>query len=112
MFEANNLKNFLVHVENLSIKRSREGYKLDELQQAFNIFEEELWNTIISNHKVDSELIQMLTLCHQLFTNAKDHVAQIYLKKTIDTQKELDNLSERFYVYRHDKRDSKKDDHY
>jgi len=92
---------FTGFIERIAGQRSREGYSLDEVQQALNIFEEELWAILIDTQAVTPELVAMLSLCNRLFGRAKDHLAQIFLHRTQNMQSELDDLREKFYHYSH-----------
>jgi hypothetical protein len=92
---------FTGFIERIAGQRSREGYSLDEVQQALNIFEEELWSILIETQPVTPELVAMLSLGNRLFGRAKDHLAQIYLHRTQNMQSELDDLREKFYDYSH-----------
>jgi hypothetical protein len=94
------------YMEDLAHRRSNEGYQLEEVQQAVAIFEDELWRALIASLPIQKELVDILAACNRAFGRAKDHLARGYLRKAMETQKELDDLSQRFYAYRHDKKDS------
>jgi len=102
--QENDYHLLLNYIEQLANKRSNEGYSLEEVQQAISIFEEELWNILTTYQPVREDLVEILHACNQLFGLVKDHMAKIYLEKTIKMQKKLDDLKEKFYTYRRDRK--------
>jgi hypothetical protein len=87
------------YIEETGAIRSSEGYHLSEVQHALRIFEEELWHMLIKHHPAEKPLIEMLALCNWIIGQAKDHLAQIYLKISLDKQAQLDALRDKFHNY-------------
>ncbi|MBN2356944.1 hypothetical protein JXO59_12585 [candidate division KSB1 bacterium] len=90
---------FIDFIDHIGGLRSNEGYSLEEVQRALNIFEQELWSVLIRTQPVDGRLVAMLSLCNRLFGQARDHLAKIYLSRSQDIQTELNDLRVRFYGY-------------
>lgn len=90
---------FIGFIDRIAGQRSSEGYALDEVQRALNIFEQELWSILSRTQEVDGRLVAMLALCNRLFGQAKDRLAQIYLSRSQDIQNELNDLKTKFYGY-------------
>ncbi len=103
--EASKTKIFIQYLQKIASIRSAEGYTLAEVQKAVRIFEEELWDILIKYQPVNKSLVDMLVTCNAFFGEAKDNLAQVFMAQTQEKQKELDDLRERFYSYRHDKKD-------
>ncbi len=93
---------FLDYIEKIAGRRSNEGYSLDEVQNAVTVFEEELWHILTKFVPIEPPLIDMLAICNRVFGKAKDHLARTYLKEAMETQKELDDLRQKFLAYRQD----------
>lgn len=91
---------FIAFVEALSEQRSEEGYKLEEFQDAFNIVEETLCDTLKKHFTPDASLVGMLTVGRKFLRLAKDHVARVYLQEALSAERELENLRKKFRVYR------------
>jgi hypothetical protein len=87
------------YIEETGTIRSSEGYPLSEVQNALRIFEEELWQMLIKYQPAEKPLIDMLALCNWIVGQAKDHLAQIYLKISLDKQAQLDALRDKFHNY-------------
>jgi hypothetical protein len=105
-FSEENESIFVEHIERIAIARSEEDYSLNEVQDAMRIFEEELLLLLIEHQPVQKQLIDMLLSCHHLFGKARDDLALVYYDKCMERQKQLDDLRERFYSYRHESKDT------
>lgn len=103
--KKNNNRAILDYITELANTRHNEGYSLHEVQQAINIIEEELWQSIIKSKWEKASIIQMLFECHRLLVLIRNQFAQAYLDKQIEFQKRMNELKERFYIYRHDRKD-------
>ena len=58
---------FLAFVDRLSEIRSEEDYSLEEFQEAFNIVEDNLWETLVAKYPCDEDLVKMLSLVSNIF---------------------------------------------
>lgn len=72
---------FVDYVAGIAAKRYDEGFGLDEIQMALNIFEEYAWK--VCAHKVEDkeQLLRDLSLVTGIFGTAKDQLAREYLKQ-------------------------------
>lgn len=91
---------FLTFVDRLSETRSEEGYSLEEFQEAFNIVEDSLWETLVARYPCNESLVKMLSLVSKIFRMSKDHLARVYLNKALLAERELEELRKKFRVYR------------
>jgi len=98
------------YVENLAEKRSNEGYSLKEVQQAFDAIEDEIWETIKKSGQTKNDLIAILRTCRNLFNVARNEFSRAFLDKQITHQNKMNTLKERFYLYRHDRKNLPDDD--
>lgn len=99
----------LDYIRELAEKRSNEGYTLQEVQHAFDIIEIEIWHVITTSGKDDQTIINMLKVCRDLFALVRNKYAQNYLQEQLKLQKRMNELKERFYIYRHDRKDRSED---
>jgi len=72
---------FVEYVTGIAGARYDEGFGLDEIQMALNIFEEYAWK--VCAHKVEDkeQLLKDLSLVTGIFGTAKDQLAREYLKQ-------------------------------
>jgi hypothetical protein len=72
---------FVDYITGIAGARIGEGFHLDEIQMALNIFEEYAWK--ICAHKVEDkdQLLKDLSLVTGIFGTAKDQLAREYLKQ-------------------------------
>ena len=91
---------FLSFVEHLSEQRSEEGYSLQEFQEAFNVVEETVWDMLVMYFPPDGSLVGMLASISRLFRTAKDHLAQVFLREALFSQRELEEVRKKFRAYR------------
>jgi len=72
---------FVDYITGIAGARIGEGFQLDEIQMALNIFEEYAWK--ICAHKVEDkeQLLKDLSLVTGIFGTAKDQLAREYLKQ-------------------------------
>ncbi|MDZ7722900.1 MAG: hypothetical protein U5R06_08845 [candidate division KSB1 bacterium] len=103
--KINEPDDLLSYVRYLAEKRSNEGYTLEEVQQAFDIIEKELWRVITESSREHKDMINMLRVCRDLFARVRNEFARTYLKEQLKLQKRMNELKERFYIYRHDRKD-------
>lgn len=96
------LKNNMVQLANI---RHNEGYTLAEVQKAFDAVEEELWYTISNCGRDNREIIDLLHELHLAMTLMRNQFAVSYAEKQIDVQKRMAKLKERFFIFRHDRKD-------
>jgi hypothetical protein len=96
------LKSNMVQLANI---RNNEGYTLAEVQKAFDAVEEELWYTLTHCGRDNGEIIELLHELHQVMTLMRNQFAVSYADKQIDVQKRMAKLKERFFIYRHDRKD-------
>lgn len=92
--------NFLDFVKQLSETRSEEGYSLEEFQEAFNIVEDCLWDRLAQDYEHDDTFVSMLAITANIFRQAKDCLARIYLDKALLAERELEHLRKKFRAYR------------
>ena len=90
----------ITFVEQLTAQRLEEGYSLEEFQEAFNIVEETLWDTLVKHFSCDASLVGMLTIGRKFFRTAKDHIARVYLREALLARRELEQLRRKFRNYR------------
>jgi hypothetical protein len=107
-----NHQSFLNFVEQLAGKRSLEGYSLAEVLQAVDIFAQESWHLLARRQKPSRDLLEMLYEINQIFGQAKNLLATIFLRQAGGAQAELDRLKEKFFVYRHQRSGPADDDAY
>jgi len=93
------------HMISLADTRHNEGYTLKEVQSAIDAIEEELWHTIVHSGYENHDIIDMLFECHRMMVRARNQFATSFAEKQIDTQKRMNKLKERFYIYKHDRID-------
>jgi transcriptional regulator with XRE-family HTH domain len=93
-------ESFLNFVDHLSEIRSEEGYSLEEFQEAFNIVEDSLWETLVARYPCDESLVKMLSLVSRIFRMSKDNLARVYLNEAFSAERELEHLRKKFRVYR------------
>ena len=103
--ENNKSGEILIYIRDLAEKRSNEGYTLEEVQNAFDIIEKEVWCVITESDKKNKTMINMLRVCRDLFALVRNEFARIYLEEQLKQQKRMNELKERFYIYRHDRKD-------
>lgn len=111
-FQENNTQRLLNHMSDLAVVRANEGYQMEEVQKAIDIFEEELWNVLTTYQPKDAVLVEQLVLCNRIFCEAKNYFSRQYMKKVLQMQQSLSNLKEKFYVYRSDRRELSDQDSY
>ncbi len=72
---------FVDYITSIAGTRFGEGFRLEEIQMALNIFEEYAWK--ICAHKVEDkdQLLKDLSLVTGIFGTAKDQLALEYLKQ-------------------------------
>jgi hypothetical protein len=97
--ETKNCLHFNQYIEDIGTIRFKEGYRLNEVQGALRIFEEELWLLVKKYLAVEQPLIEMLSLCNWIIGEAKDHLAQVYLNKSLETGTQVEVLQEKFFKY-------------
>ena len=93
------------HMIELADTRHNEGYQLDEVQTAIDIVEEELWKSIVESGYANDRILDMLFELHRIMVMVRNQFAASYSQKQIDAQKRMNALKERFYIYRHDRKD-------
>lgn len=93
------------HMIELANTRHNEGYQLDEVQTAIDVIEEELWHSIVQSEYSYQRILDMLFELHRIMVMVRNQFAASYAQKQIDAQKRMNALKERFYIYRHDRKD-------
>jgi hypothetical protein len=91
---------FLTFVDQLSEQRTNEGYSLQEFQEAFNIVEDTVWDTLVTHFSTEDSLIGMLAIVSKVFRTAKDLLARVYLRKALFAERELEEVRKKFRTYR------------
>jgi hypothetical protein len=91
---------FLEFVDQLTEQRLKEGYTLEEFQEAFNVVEDSVWEILVAHQPCSQALVEMLAMMAHLFQAAKDHLARVYFHKVVYAERELDELRKKFRVYR------------
>ncbi len=100
---------FVQHMQMIAKQRSKEGYEIEEVYQAVDIVEETLWNLFVTELPLEKFLLTVLTMLRKNFNLARIELGKIYLNQAQQKQKELDDLREKFYIYRTGKKDDLSD---
>jgi hypothetical protein len=106
--ETNDPIPFSTYLQDIGNIRSSEGYRLSEVQDAVRIFEEELWLLLRKYLNAAEPLVEMLALCNRIIGAAKDHLAQAYLSKFLDTGDQVETLQKKFFKYIRENKEKKK----
>ncbi|MDZ7370522.1 MAG: hypothetical protein ONB12_05045 [candidate division KSB1 bacterium] len=100
--DLDSLKKYMAELANI---RHNEGYTLEEVQKALDAIEEELWQTISRSGEPCEEIVAMLHEMNRLMVCMRNQFAVSYAAKQVDVQKRMARLKERFFIYRHDRKD-------
>ena len=98
--QENNSKPLTQYIEHLVEQRSNEGYSLSEIEEAFDIVEDTLWEVLVKYCPLQQSLIEVLSLVRKLFHEIKNSVAQVFLQDALTTQKQIENICRKFAEYR------------
>ena len=88
------------YIEFLVNQRSNEGYNLGEIEEAFDIVEDTLWEVLVKYWPLEQSLIQALSLIRKLFHETKNSFAQLFLQDALIAQKEFSKIRQKFDEYR------------
>jgi hypothetical protein len=91
------------YIEHLVEQRSNEGYNLSELEEAFDIVEDTLWEVLVKYCPLEQSLIEVLSIVRKLFHETKNSVAQLFLQDALLAQKQVENIRRKFVDYRNEK---------
>jgi hypothetical protein len=88
------------YIEFLVEQRSNEGYSLVEIEQAFDIVEDTLWEVLVKYWPLEQSLIEALSLIRKFFHETKNSFAQLFLRDALTTQKQVSKIHQKFAEYR------------
>jgi hypothetical protein len=94
--DSNSLNSYLEH---LAEQRSNEGYSLQEVEEAFDIVEDTLWQVLAKYWPLEQSLIEGLTIIRKLFQEIKNSLGQLFLEEVLSAQK-FENILRKFTEYR------------
>ncbi|MBD3306485.1 hypothetical protein GF339_08785 [candidate division KSB3 bacterium] len=90
------------YLHQLVIQRSNEGYSLHEIEQAFDIIEDTLWEVLVKYCPLEQSLIEVLSLVRKIFHEIKNSFAQLFLQDALKTQRQFDEIRRKFAAYRNE----------
>jgi hypothetical protein len=88
------------YIKHLVEQRSNEGYNLGEIEEAFDIVEDTLWEMLVKYCPLEQSLIEVLSTVRKLFHEIKNSVAQFFLQDALTAQKQFENIRRKFAEYR------------
>ena len=91
----------LRYIENLVEQRTSEGYSLKEVEEAFDIVEDGLWQVLSKYWPLEQSLIEGLSILRKIFQEIKNSLGQLFLEDAISAQK-FDNIRRKFAEYRNE----------
>ncbi len=89
------------YIEELVEQRTNEGYSLQEVEQAFDIVEEMLWQVLSRYWPLEESLIEGLSIIRKIFQDIKNSLAQLFLQDVLTAQK-FDNIRRKFEEFRNE----------
>ena len=89
------------YLQELVEQRTSEGYNLQEVEEAFDIVEDGLWQVLSKYWPLEKSLIEGLAILRKLFQEIKNSLGQLFLEDVISAQK-FDNIRRKFDEYRHE----------
>ena len=90
-----NLASLLAHVDSIAEARFGSGFDLGEVQTAFNVLEEVIWNRIVHRLKPE-QLAEALGLVSTVLGAGKDRLARTYVSLASKTRAPSLNLERLF----------------
>ena len=87
------------YLEHLAEQRSNEGYSLQEVEEAFDIVEDTLWQVLAEYWPLEQSLIEGLTIIRKLFQEIKNSLGQLFLQEVLSAKK-FENILRKFIEYR------------
>ncbi len=91
------------YVKQLGEERANEGYDLQELEEAFDIVEDTIWEVVTKYCPLEYSLLDMLALVRKFIREAKNSIGQHFLDEALTTQQHLHDMLGKFAEYRHKK---------
>ncbi len=91
------------YIQELVQQRSNEGYTLKEIEEAFDIVEDTLWEVLTKYCPLEQSLIEVLSIVKKLFHAAKNSFAQLFFQDALNTQKQFENVRRKFIEYRNER---------
>ncbi len=88
------------YAQKLCQQRSNEGYTLEEVERAFDIVEDTLWEVLTKYCPLEASLIEVLAIVRKIFQEVKNLVSQCFLHDTLSAQKQFENIRRKFAAYR------------
>lgn len=89
------------YLEDLVEQRTGEGYNLQEIEEAFDIVEDGLWQVLSKYWPLEQSLIEGLSILRKIFQEIKNSLGQLFLDDVISAQK-FDNIRRKFHEYRNE----------
>ncbi len=90
------------YVRQLVGERANEGYQLKEIEEAFDIVEDTLWEVLPKYCPLEESLIDVLAIVRKLIRQAKNSLGQLFLDGVLITQKQFHAVHKKFSEYRHE----------
>lgn len=90
------------YVKQLVEERSNEGYNLREIEEAFDIVEDTLWEVLTKYCPLEQSLIEVLAIVRKLIRKAKNSFSQLFFDDALTARKLFHEIHEKFAVYRHE----------
>lgn len=91
------------YLKDLVEQRTGEGYNLQEVEEAFDIVEDALWQVLPKYWPLEYSLIEGLSIVRKLFQEIKNSLGQLFLQDVLSAQK-FDNIRRKFAEYRNETR--------
>lgn len=95
-----NSASFPLYVRKLVEQRANEGYSLKEVEEAFDIIEDTLWEMVVKYCPLEESLIEVLALIKELFHKFKNTFAQMFYDEALKAEKQFGEIRKKFAEYR------------
>ena len=90
------------YVRQLVTHRANEGYSLKEVEEAFDIVEDTLWEMIVKYCPLEQSMVDVLLIIRELFHTFKNTFAQIFFDDALTAQKQFADIRQKFAEYRNE----------
>jgi len=93
-----------LYLEDLVVQRADEGYALQELEEAFNIVQETLWQALAKYWPIEESVIEGMVILKKLFKDVHSSLGPLYFQNSYKFSAEkFDGMRRKFAEYRHAK---------
>lgn len=90
------------YIKELVEQRTNEGYTLKEIEEAFDIVEDTLWEVLVKYCPLEQSLIEVLSTVRKFFREVKNSFGYLFLQDALTAQKQFEDIRRKFAEYRNE----------